>query len=107
MAWTMEEKTGGLCPVSECGLLAKTEYILRAVFSSWVDKAGRARKPRSLTRKDWKNGWGGICVFLYLPPALFTGLGVEGVLKPSQIFQLQVRAPDATEEQLKSFILQI
>lgn len=103
----MEEKTGGLCPVSESSLLAKTEYILRAVISSWVDKAGRARKPRSLTRKDWKNGWGGICVFLYLSFPLFTGFGVEGVLKPSQISQLQVRSPDATEEQLKSFILKI
>lgn len=107
MAWTLEERTGGLCPVSECGLLAKTESILGTVISSWVDKAGRARKPRSLTRKDWKNGWGGICGFLYLPFPVFTGVGVEGMLKPSQISQLQVRSPDATEEQLKSFILKI
>ena len=78
----MEEKTGGLCPVSECGLLAKTESVLRTVISSWVDKAGRARKPRSLTRKDWKNGWGGICVFLYLPFPLFTGVEVEGCWSP-------------------------
>lgn len=102
----MEGKRGGLCPISECGLLAETEYILRAVISSCVDKAGRARKPRSLTRKDWKNGWGGISVFL--PPSPFVYRSwVEGVLKPSQISQLQVRSPDATGEQLKPFILKI